>query len=41
MRNKIVHDYVSVDHNIVWDVATHDLPVLIAQLEKIIPPERR
>jgi uncharacterized protein with HEPN domain len=36
MRNKIIHDYISVDNNIVWDVATSDLPILIIQLEKII-----
>ncbi|MCC7450737.1 MAG: DUF86 domain-containing protein [Anaerolineae bacterium] len=36
MRNKIIHDYVSVDYNIVWDVATNDLPNLIGELEKIL-----
>lgn len=39
MRNKIVHDYLSVDNNIVWDVTANDLPVLIKQLEAILPPE--
>jgi uncharacterized protein with HEPN domain len=36
MRNKIIHDYVSIDYNIVWDVATSDLPNLIGELEKIL-----
>src|SRR5579864_7256164 len=39
MRNKIAHDYLSVDNAIVWDVAAKDLPPLIAELEKIIPPQ--
>jgi len=39
MRNRIVHDYLNVDLNIVWEVVTHDLPKLIAALEKLLPPE--
>jgi uncharacterized protein with HEPN domain len=38
MRHKIVHDYMQVDEDIVWEVATQDLPPLIATLEKIVPP---
>ena len=38
MRHKVVHDYLHVDFDIVWDVATADLPPLIAQLEKIVTP---
>lgn len=38
MRNKIIHDYLSVDNNIVWDVVTNDLPDLIRELEAIMPP---
>jgi uncharacterized protein with HEPN domain len=33
MRNVIVHDYLGVDDQIVWKVATADLPNLIAALE--------
>jgi uncharacterized protein with HEPN domain len=40
MRNKIVHDYLSVDNNIVWDVTENDLPPLIQQLESILPAEK-
>lgn len=39
MRHKIVHDYLRVDLNIVWDVVTNDLPSLIAELEKLLPPK--
>lgn len=37
MRNKIIHDYRYVDHDIVWDVATLNLPQLIDELESILP----
>jgi uncharacterized protein with HEPN domain len=39
MRNRIVHDYLNVDYDIVWKVVVEDLSDLIAELEKIIPPE--
>jgi uncharacterized protein with HEPN domain len=38
MRHRIVHDYFNIDLDVVWDAATHDLPPLIAALEKITPP---
>jgi uncharacterized protein with HEPN domain len=38
MRHKIVHDYMDVDFDIVWETATGDLPGLVAQLEEIAPP---
>ena len=39
MRHKVVHDYLHVDYDIVWDVVTTDLPPLVAELERIVPPE--
>jgi len=33
MRHRIVHDYLNIDLNIVWDTSTHSIPPLIAQLE--------
>jgi uncharacterized protein with HEPN domain len=30
MRDVLIHDYVSVDINLVWDTVQHDLPVLKA-----------
>ncbi len=39
MRHKIVHDYLAVDEDIVWEVVTTDLPSLIPSLERIIPSE--
>lgn len=37
MRHKIVHDYMAVDEDIVWEVVITDLPSLIQSLECIIP----
>jgi uncharacterized protein with HEPN domain len=34
MRNRLIHGYFDVDYDIVWDTITHDLPDLIAALEK-------
>lgn len=36
MRNHIVHEYFQVDDNVVWDVVTHDLPVLEKQITAYI-----
>jgi uncharacterized protein with HEPN domain len=33
MPHKIVHDYLDVDEDIVWEVVTRDLPSLITVLE--------
>ena len=37
MRHKIVHDYMHVDYDLVWDVATLELPALIDALTKVMP----
>ena len=36
MRHKIVHDYIHVNFDIVWGVATTQLSDLITQLEEIV-----
>jgi uncharacterized protein with HEPN domain len=38
MRHKVVHDYLGVDEDIVWQVVTEDLPKLVAALEPLAPP---
>src|ERR1700726_3874892 len=38
MRHKVVHDYLGVDDDIVWQVVIEDLPKLVAALEPIAPP---
>jgi len=39
MRNRLIHDYMNIDIEKVWDTVHHDIPVLIKQLEPLIPPE--
>jgi uncharacterized protein with HEPN domain len=39
MRNHLIHAYFDVDLDIVWDTVTKDIPPLIVELEKIVPPE--
>jgi len=39
MRHRLVHDYTNVDLNRVWRTVVDDLPVLIEELSKVIPPE--
>ena len=38
IRHKVVHDYLGVDDDIVWQVVIEDLPKLVAALEPIVPP---
>ena len=39
IRHRIVHDYMDVDYDVLWEVATRHLPQIADQLEKIVPPE--
>ena len=39
MRHRLVHDYMSVDEDVIWEVARQDLPVLLQVLSNITPPE--
>jgi len=39
MRHRIVHDYMRVDEDILWQVVTNDLPELLPLLEEIMPEE--
>ncbi|KAA0251930.1 DUF86 domain-containing protein [Acidobacteria bacterium ACD] len=36
MRNRPVHGYASVDHDIVWTVVREDLPALVRELERAL-----
>ena len=36
MRNLLIHDYISVDVDIVWQTAVADIPGLLAKLEKLL-----
>lgn len=39
MRHRIVHDYLNIQLDRVWRTVQNDIPVLIAQLEPLVPPE--
>jgi uncharacterized protein with HEPN domain len=39
MRHRIVHDYMNVDEDILWTVATVHLPTLADQLSAMVPRE--
>lgn len=41
MRNRIAHDYLGIDDDIIWDTLHDDdgVPSLIVQLEQILPSE--
>lgn len=36
MRDRLIHDYLGVDYDIVWDVLTNKVPTLATEIEKII-----
>ena len=36
MRHKVVHDYLDVDLDLVWEVVTLEVPRLIAALERLV-----
>jgi uncharacterized protein with HEPN domain len=36
LRNRLIHGYDWVDFDILWQIVHHDLPPLIAALEKIL-----
>jgi len=39
MRNRLIHGYDSVDYKILWDAINKNFPPLLAELEKILPPD--
>ena len=41
MRNRLVHAHFDIDLRPVRDTADSDLPVLVAELEPLVPPEIR
>lgn len=35
-RNRVIHEYDSVEVEVIWDIVEMDLPTLITKLEKIV-----
>ena len=36
MRNRIAHDYLNIDLDVVWDVVQHDLPELKRRVQEML-----
>lgn len=41
MRDRLIHGYFGVDHEIVWDVAVHKIPRLHTAIDEILRQEER
>lgn len=39
MRNRLVHEYDNINFNIVWNVVSQEMPILIKELKSQVPPE--
>jgi uncharacterized protein with HEPN domain len=39
MRNRLIHNYLGVDYDIVWDVVRNKVPALRSQLERVLQQE--
>lgn len=40
IRDKLIHDYISVNLEFVWKTVAEDLPVLLPQIERILQEEK-
>jgi uncharacterized protein with HEPN domain len=41
MRDVLIHRYFSVDLDVVWHTATHDIPLLAGQLAQLLDEVRQ
>jgi uncharacterized protein with HEPN domain len=41
MRDRLIHDYLGVDYDIVWDVVIDKVPALRQQLQQILQQESK
>jgi uncharacterized protein with HEPN domain len=37
MRDRLIHDYDTIDLDLVWETATRNIPALLDQLEPLLP----
>jgi uncharacterized protein with HEPN domain len=40
-RDKLIHDYLGVDYELVWDIVQSKIPNLRSAMEEIIAEEKR
>jgi len=38
-RNRVAHDYMNVDLELLWRIVMEELPPLVEALEQVVPPE--
>lgn len=41
MRDRLIHDYLDVDYDIVWNVLTNKIPPLAIEIERIVGEEEQ
>ena len=41
IRHRIVRDYMNVNYDVLWAIATNDLEPLISHLKTILPPDEQ
>jgi uncharacterized protein with HEPN domain len=39
LRDRLVHDYRNIDLDILWDVVSVEIPVLLANLAPLLPKQ--
>ena len=39
-RNRIIHGYLGIDDELVWDIIQEDIPELLSALRRIVEPEQ-
>jgi Protein of unknown function DUF86 len=39
LRDKLIHHYFGIDHDILWDVITNEIPSALALLQNVIENE--
>ena len=36
IRDKLIHDYITVNLEVVWNTVTEDLPLLLSQIQRVL-----
>ena len=40
MRNRLIHAYFDIDHDVLWKAATDKIPTLLKALREILPTDQ-
>lgn len=41
MRDRLIHSYFGVDHDVVWDVVINKIPILAQEIRRLLDAEQR